>query len=48
MGKMEALMEGLERTHRAGMRYPTPSFLTFKAEFPASFAELMDYLKQGG
>jgi len=48
MSKMEALMEGLERTHRAGMRYPTPSFLTFKAEFPASFSELMDYLKQGG
>jgi hypothetical protein len=27
------------------MRYPTPSFLTFKAEFPPTFGELMDYLR---
>lgn len=45
--KTEALIEGLEGTHKAGMRYPTPSFLTFKAEFPPSFSELMDYLMQG-
>jgi len=48
MSKMEALIEGLEGTHKAGMKYPTPSFLTFKAGFPPSFSELMDYLKQGG
>jgi len=47
MSKAEAIVEGLEGTHRAGMRYPTPSFLTFKAEFPPMFAELMDYLSQG-
>ena len=44
MSKVEALIEGLEGTHKAGMRYPTTSFLTFKAEFPPSFGELMDYL----
>jgi uncharacterized protein (DUF169 family) len=47
MGRADALIEGLEATHRAGMRYPTPSFLTFKPEFPPSFAELMDHLRQG-
>jgi uncharacterized protein (DUF169 family) len=46
IGKVEAIIEGLEGTHKAGMRYPTPSFLTFKAEFPPGFAELMDYLRQ--
>lgn len=47
MSRVEAIVEGLEGTHRAGMRYPTPSFLTFKAEFPPQFGELMEYLRQG-
>ena len=47
MSKAEALIEGLEGTHKAGLRYPTPSFLVYKAAFPPSFAELMDYLCQG-
>lgn len=48
ISKAEALMEGLERTHKAGMRYPTPSSLIFKAQFPPSYSELMDYLRKGG
>ena len=44
--RAEAVAEGLEGTHRAGMRYPTPSFLIYRPEFPPSFGELMDYLKQ--
>jgi uncharacterized protein (DUF169 family) len=47
MSKVEALVEGLEATHKAGMRYPTPAFLMYQAQFPPAFAELMDYLKQG-
>ena len=47
ISKAEAVVEGLEATHKAGMRYPTPSFLTFKAGFPPAFSELMDYLRQG-
>ncbi len=43
--KAEEIMEGLEKTHKAGMRYPTASNLLFEAKFPPSFAELMDYLK---
>jgi len=46
MSKVEALVEGLEATHKAGMRYPTPSFLMYQAQFPPAFAELMDYLQQ--
>ncbi|MBM3142315.1 MAG: hypothetical protein FJ005_04610 [Chloroflexi bacterium] len=47
MSKVEALVEGLEATHKAGMRYPTPAFLMYQAQFPPAFAEFMDYLKQG-
>lgn len=47
MSKVEALIEGLEGSHQAGVRYPTPSFLTFEPEFPPVFGELMDYLRQG-
>ena len=47
MSKVEALIEGLEATHKAGMRYPTPSFLLYQAQFSPAFAELMDYLRQG-
>jgi uncharacterized protein (DUF169 family) len=46
ISKAEALLEGLEATHKVGMRYPTPSFLTYKPEFPPSFDELRDYLRQ--
>jgi uncharacterized protein (DUF169 family) len=46
MSKVDPLVEGLEATHKAGMRYPTPSFLTYKPEFPPSFGELMDHLRQ--
>ena len=45
ISKVEALVEGLEATHKVGMRYPTPSFLTYKPAFPPSFGELMDYLR---
>jgi uncharacterized protein (DUF169 family) len=46
ISKAAAVVEGLEATHKAGMRYPTASFLTFKAGFPPAFSELMDYLRQ--
>ena len=42
----DALVEGLEETHKAGMRYPTPSFLIYQAIFPPAFAEVTEYLKQ--
>ena len=48
MGRADAIVGGLEESHKRGMRYPTASFLTFKAGFPPSFAELIDYLRQDG
>lgn len=47
MSKVDDLLEGLEKTHEAGMRYPTTSFLMYEAQFPPSFGELMDYLRKG-
>jgi len=47
MSKAEIVVEGLEGTHKGGMRYPTPAFLTFGAVLPPAFGELMDYLRQG-
>jgi len=42
----DALVEGLEETHKAGMRYPTPSFLMYQAIFPPAFAEVTEYLSR--
>jgi len=42
--KADAIAEGLEGTHKAGMRYPTPSFLMYQAMFPPAFAEVTEYL----
>lgn len=43
--KIDSIAEGLEQTHKAGMRYPTPSFLLYQAQFPPDFGQLMDYLR---
>jgi uncharacterized protein (DUF169 family) len=48
LSQVETVLRGLEITHKAGMRYPIPSFLSFKAELPSTYGELMDYLKQEG
>lgn len=34
------LIEGLEGTHRGGVRYPVPSFLRYTGEFPEKYEEL--------
>ncbi|MCD6359137.1 MAG: DUF169 domain-containing protein [Dehalococcoidia bacterium] len=47
VSKIGVIIEGLEATHKAGMRYPTTSFLTYKPQFPPSFDELTDYLGKG-
>ncbi len=47
LSQIEVVLRGLEATHKAGMRYPVPSFLRFKADFPKSYGELMEYLKGG-
>lgn len=42
--RLEEIATGLKATHKAGMRYPTTSFLLYEAQFPPVFGELMDYL----
>jgi uncharacterized protein (DUF169 family) len=36
------IMEGFEGTHKGGVRYPIPSFLRFKPEFPQHYYALFD------
>ncbi len=37
-----AVVEGLEGTHRAGLRYPIPDFLRYTPEFPPSYKNLQE------
>jgi len=39
-GMAEEVVEGLEKTHAGGVRYPIPVYLRFQAEFPKSYQEL--------
>jgi len=36
----EEIVEGLEKTHAGGVRYPVPIYLRYQAEFPKSYQEL--------
>ena len=36
----EQVVEGLEKTHAGGIRYPIPTFLRYQADFPKSYQEL--------
>ena len=35
--KLDMIIEGLETTHRAGLRYPIPKYMNYKPGFQASF-----------
>jgi uncharacterized protein (DUF169 family) len=35
--KLEMLVEGLEATHRAGLRYPVPTYMNYSPGFQESF-----------
>ncbi len=35
--KLDVLMEGLERTHQAGLRYPIPQYMNYSPGFQAAF-----------
>ena len=36
--KLQALVEGLEATHKAGLRYPIPTYMNYSPGFQADFA----------
>jgi uncharacterized protein (DUF169 family) len=46
--KVDALMEGLTMTHKAGVRYPITSFFDFEATFPPSYQEQMKIWEEAG
>jgi uncharacterized protein (DUF169 family) len=39
-GKVDELIEGLEGTHKGGVRFPIPSFVRYSGEFPPSYRKL--------
>ena len=38
--RAEEIVEGLDKTHAGGVRYPIPVYLRFQADFPKSYQEL--------
>lgn len=41
-GRIREIMEGLEGTHKGGVRYPIPSFLRYTGEFPSQYANVAE------
>ncbi len=37
------MVEGLEGTHKGGVRYPIPQFMRYTGKFPPAYEELRDY-----
>lgn len=46
--KIDSVLEGLEKTHRAGVRYPITSLFDFQATFPPSYQEQMKIWEEKG
>jgi len=46
-GQVDAVLEGLEFTHKAGLRYPVTPYLRFHTEMPPSYQALMKQLSPG-
>jgi hypothetical protein len=46
--KADAVLDGLAKTHKAGVRYPITSFFNFQAAFPPSYQEQMKIWEEKG
>jgi uncharacterized protein (DUF169 family) len=46
--KVDNLLDGLLKTHKAGVRYPITSFFDFEGTFPPSYREQMKIWEEGG
>jgi len=46
--KADTLIDGLVKTHNAGIRYPITSFFDFEATYPKSYQEQMKIWAEGG
>ena len=44
--KMDELVEGLERTHENGIRYPIPNFLRYTGTFPEKYTKMDEMWKE--
>jgi len=44
---MSAIVEGLEGTHKGGVRYPIPSFLRYTGQYPPHYDKLTTYWERG-
>jgi len=44
--KADAVLEGLEATHRAGQRYPIPTYMRFDPQMPPAYQKMLEYLRQ--
>lgn len=44
--KIEDVVEGLEGTHKNGVRYPYPAFINFTPQFPPKYGELEEEWKK--
>lgn len=49
MNESEEIVQGLEMSHKAGLRYPTPAWLRFEGQLPAEYYRFKDLLfKEAG
>lgn len=46
--KVDTLLDGLAKTHKAGIRYPITSYFNFEATFPPSYQEQMKLWEEAG
>jgi len=46
--KIDTVLDGLGKTHKAGVRYPITSFFDFQATFPPSYQEQMKIWEEEG
>jgi uncharacterized protein (DUF169 family) len=46
--KLDDLIDGLAKTHKAGVRYPITSFFDFEPTFPPSYQEQMKIWEEAG
>jgi uncharacterized protein (DUF169 family) len=46
--KVDTVIDGMAKTHKAGIRYPITSFFNFEAGFPPSYQELVKIWKAEG
>ena len=42
VSRVEEIIEGLEGTHKGGVRYPIPSFLRYTGEFPEHYTKVVE------